>query len=394
MSLPSTIPSASSLQTPVAIEASASLQPQRFPALDGVRALAIIVVLMHNFSLLSAPETAMQHVLAAWLDRGWVGVQLFFVLSGFLITGILLDTQRAANYFTSFFSRRILRIFPLYFLTLLVVLVLLPLIGAWHPPTPRDAWLVVFLSNWVQPFHSGEGSLPHFWSLAVEEQFYLVWPFVVYRLGAVRVLTVSLGIGVAALVIRILLLRADVPAEAVYELSVCRMDALAFGAAAAAALRLPAWRQALVGRQARLTLVSAAVLLIGALLSRGYQQYGFAPQTVGYSFLAIAFGLFVLAAACADLSGATGWPAVLRNAVFRRIALYSYAMYVVHVPLKELLGRRLLQAAELENNPSVWLTLGYIGVGMIVTYLIAVASYRYFESYFLRFKRQLAARPH
>src|SRR5207247_6196714 len=101
--------------------------PQRMPALDGVRGLAILLVVMHNFSLLSEPHGVGASLLAAWLDRGWVGVQLFFVLSGFLITGILLDMRKSLprrDYFFKFYGRRFLRIFPLYYFYLIIVALL------------------------------------------------------------------------------------------------------------------------------------------------------------------------------------------------------------------------------------------------------------------------------
>ena len=97
------------------------------PVLDGVRGLAIVLVLVHNLNVLQGHQTPAGHVLDLFDDLGWVGVQLFFVLSGFLITGILIDTKTSTRYFGTFFVRRILRIFPLYYATLFVAFVLVPL---------------------------------------------------------------------------------------------------------------------------------------------------------------------------------------------------------------------------------------------------------------------------
>ncbi len=362
------------------------------PALDGVRGLAILFVVMHNLSLLSEPQGVGARLLAAWLDRGWVGVQLFFVLSGFLITSILLDTRKASNYFSSFFGRRVLRIFPLYYATLLVMFVVFPMLHVWNGGSLHDhrheLWLTVYLSNWIEPFSAaGQNPLPHFWSLAVEEQFYVVWPLLVYRRDARQVLKLSLAIAVAALAIRYLLLSAALPPDAVYKFSVCRMDALALGAGAAAALRLPAWRDTLVGRPVRLLWACAAVLLIGAALSHAYAAHGLVPQTLGYTFLAIGFTLFVLAAACADISGAAGWPTLLRGTALRRLGLYSYAMYVLHVPLREVIGLPLLRALGFESHSNVMPTLVYVALGTVASYAVAAASYHYFEVHFLRLKR-------
>ena len=360
------------------------------PALDGVRGLAILLVVMHNFSLLSEPHGVGASLLAAWLDRGWVGVQLFFVLSGFLITGILLDTRTSSNYFSAFFGRRVLRIWPLYYATLLVMFVVLPMLHVWPGVSlrdqPHELWLTVYLSNWVEPFYP-RNSLPHFWSLAVEEQFYVVWPFLVYRCNARQVLKASLAIAVVALAIRYALLSAALPADAVYKFSVCRMDALALGAAAAAALRLPAWRDRLLGRPVQLLWACAAVLLVGAALSHAYVAYGLVPQTLGYTFLAIGFSSLVLAAACADISGAAGWPALLRGTVLRRLGLYSYAMYVLHVPLREVIGLPVLRALGFESHSDLMTTLVYVALGTVASYAVAAASYHCFEVHFLRLKR-------
>jgi peptidoglycan/LPS O-acetylase OafA/YrhL len=108
------------------------------PALDGLRGVAILVVLIHTFGLLDAPTTLAGRVFGAFMSQGWVGVQLFFVLSGFLITGILFDTQGAENYYSGFYARRVLRIFPLYYGTLLLTLVILPVFVSLPAPLAHD----------------------------------------------------------------------------------------------------------------------------------------------------------------------------------------------------------------------------------------------------------------
>ncbi|MBI5083418.1 MAG: acyltransferase, partial [Acidobacteria bacterium] len=151
------------------------------PPLDGIRGLAILLVLLLHFR---APD--LTHPLKGILGLGWTGVQLFFVLSGFLITGILLDTRSCSNYFSSFWMRRTLRIFPLYFLALSVFLVaapaVLPVPKEALPPAADQVYYWTYLNNWIPMGEEGRlvHVLGHFWSLAVEEQFYLVWPVVVW----------------------------------------------------------------------------------------------------------------------------------------------------------------------------------------------------------------------
>src|SRR5260221_2298951 len=147
--------------------------PPRLPTLDGLRAIAILLVVPHNLNLI-ATFGGTQPVVAA-LHRGWIGVQLFFVLSGFLITRILLDARDAPDYYRSFFVRRALRIFPLYYAVLLVLFVLLPVLGLVpldsDPMGELSYW--AYSSNWYGPFRHGPEAVSHFWSLPTEEKFYL-----------------------------------------------------------------------------------------------------------------------------------------------------------------------------------------------------------------------------
>ncbi len=222
-----------------------------------MRGLAILLVLAHNLSPLEAPTNLIGRALEMGFDDGWIGVQLFFVLSGFLITGILLDTQQASNYFKSFIVRRALRIFPIYYLTLIAFLIVLPAVGvlahdfggSWQHQLPL--WL--YYSNWTLPYGLGGDAMPHFWSLAVEEQFYLLWPLLIYRLKPMQVIKLCVGLAVASLLIRIGMLASQMQVEAIYTFTVCRMDALALGGAAAALLRVPAWRDRLTQARDALT---------------------------------------------------------------------------------------------------------------------------------------------
>jgi len=154
------------------------------PALDGIRGLAILMVMLFHYGGNLERTNPIGRLVGGLFSFGWSGVDLFFVLSGFLITGILLDSRNAENYFSSFYARRVLRIFPAYYVSLALLLLILPMLD---PPLrlslPSDQWMYVFYAqNWVGIFdYPGRGLLTPYWSLAVEEQFYLVWPLVVAR---------------------------------------------------------------------------------------------------------------------------------------------------------------------------------------------------------------------
>ena len=216
-----------------------------YPALDGLRGVAILAVFFSHFG---GGHKSTNFVIRTWshiADAGWMGVDLFFVLSGFLITGILLDTANREDKVRNFYARRALRIFPLFYGVLFGFLLLTPVLHLqW-----RAGHLLYFfyLSNMIPVLAPGLPapgtgvSLVHFWSLAVEEQFYLLWPFVVWvAKDRTVLLRICLAIMVSALVLRIVLLSFGVDPLIVYALLFTRADSLICGSALAILVRQPA----------------------------------------------------------------------------------------------------------------------------------------------------------
>jgi peptidoglycan/LPS O-acetylase OafA/YrhL len=361
------------------------------PALNGVRAIAVLLVLAHNFLLIKHPTDLSTGLLVAVLDRGWIGVQLFFVLSGFLITGILLDTRDAPNHFHSFYVRRALRILPLYYAALLMLLVVLPALHLAAPST--NGWLNLSLwlhyFNWIHALYPGESSVPHFWSLAVEEQFYLVWPFLVYRRTPQQVLRLCAAIAALSLLSRVGLLWWFGPGDYVYEHTLSHMDALALGAAGAAVLRRDGGR-AQAATSARLLAAGGAVFVLGAIISWGYRVHGWLAQTLGYSLLALSFALWIVAAARADQRHER-WQKPLHDRLLGQVGDRSYAMYVLHYPLHTLVGLPLLRTWGWDKHVSMPLALAYLAAAIAATWLAAVATHHLIEAPFLRLRPRFAA---
>ena len=179
------------------------------PSLDGVRGLAILSVTFYRFGNESIHAGNTTGLLAKIIEAGESGVDLFFVLSGFLITGVLLDAKERSHFFLKFFLRRSLRIFPLYFASLAGLLILVPWwLGDKQPfreAYENQAFLWTYLTNIKMSYSNSWcfGNLDHFWSLAVEEHFYLIWPFAIYWLTAHQVFKLSVFLALASVLCRL-----------------------------------------------------------------------------------------------------------------------------------------------------------------------------------------------
>lgn len=373
------------------------------PALDGVRGLAILAVLMHQ--LLLDPPAVGTHaarllgIALVPFAAGWVGVQLFFVLSGFLITGILLDTRGVANYWSSFFARRALRIFPLYYLLLTLVFVVLPAASALPAPALAErrlqAWYWSYLQNWT--FLRGGGyvtPLGSCWSLAVEEQFYLVWPFVVRALGDRGLVRLSLAIAGGALALRAGLLAAGVGPEVVYECTFTRAGALTLGAVTAVLVRRPDWLARLAPRLSLLASVVVGALLATALASGGLSRHNPVAEVAGDTLVALASAILILYATLETARGRGRLPGRLSTPLLRRFGKHSYAIYLVHLPLHQLLVRRVLGPALVHAGLAAYLGVQaiYLLVAPFALLALGILIYRIVEEPFLRLKRGFAPR--
>lgn len=355
-------------QMPATAPATPISAKQHLPVLDGVRAIAVLLVICFHFWLAFANgQHNLVGKLAIW---GQTGVDLFFVLSGFLITGILLDSKGSEHFLRNFYVRRILRIFPLYYATLLAIYFLCPLLHltAWTP-WKQSAWYWVYLQNIPDTFAPSLASGPqHFWSLAVEEHYYLVWPFLVMLLARDKLLKViGLAIGVSLLT-RVLLSQYDT-----FYFTLCRLDGLAIGSAIAIFARSrPTGLASYAVWAKRLLFLLGPVLVITQLLVSGKSLL--AIQVSKSTLIALAYACVMVLAIenrCGSLV-----QKLLSGRILGSIGKYSYGMYVLH-PF--ILGG--LHAAGLRYN-----VFGLL-VSALLTYLAAWISWTLFEKRFLRLKR-------
>jgi peptidoglycan/LPS O-acetylase OafA/YrhL len=307
------------------------------PALDGLRGVAILMVLVLHLVGAAASDPSGPRWLNQIIGAGWIGVDLFFVLSGFLITGILLDSKDRPHYFRNFYARRTLRIFPLNYLVLIIIFGIFPLIRPFHDPNMRlvqqhQIWLWLYCGNialaWQDAWFLTQ--VRHLWSLAVEEQFYLIWPLLVWvcnrrALGFVAAAMIAMAIGS-----RWWMTRDPHNALAVYTLTWCRMDGLAIGALLALAFRTVGERRWFLPLMTALMALGAALVAIVWIIHRRLDSFDFWTQRIGYSGLSLFFAGTLTFAVAGKLN-------VLANRVLRFFGKYSYAMYLFHLPLLTLM---------------------------------------------------------
>lgn len=350
-----------------------------FPPLDGLRGLAILMVMLFHYENGLNPHNPLQHILRSLWDFGWTGVDLFFVLSGFLITGILLDTRSASNYYSAFYARRVLRIFPLYYLSLpLIFFVVAP------DGSSRLHWLayLIYAQNWMKKVYVSTAG--HYWSLAVEEQFYFLWPLVVHLFKRRQVLWIS-AVGAAACIpLRLALLAAHVDSYYLYQNTLARMDTLLIGAACACLLREEAAAKTLFRHSKWLW---AAPLVIFPLLKLSSNAVGFywATQRYGYTVIALAYASVLLGAIVTMGSGSI-LQRFFTSGIMRAFGKYSYAAYIWHRMVAA--G---VQACERKiHTPLPWFV--EIPLMIAATFAVSMASYALIERPFLALKRYFEPR--
>ena len=354
-------------------------------ALDAIRGLAIVLVTGYRFWERPAGDELPSDALTHLFSLGFRGVDLFFVLSGFLITGILFDAKQKPHFFRNFYMRRTVRIFPLYYAVLAVTLVFLPLAG-WSTASlfpeahQHQSWLWLYGANVLQSLR-GEwclGSFNHFWSLAVEEHFYLLWPLVIYCCSRRTAMFACGGVvGIAAMA-RVTWLLSGGNAVAADTFTLLRMDALAMGGLAALAIRGPGGVRALYPWATAAVVVLGAVLLPISLLHRRLLAI---PELLFAAFFA---GVILLALSATK----DGWWGKLWNSpLLRFFGKYSYGMYVFQNLLIPLTAAWLSVASFQQRLGShVLAQLAYLALMSALTIAFAFASWHLFEKHMLKLK--------
>ena len=365
---------------------NAQMSAKHIPALDGVRGLAAVgIFICHYGGGLSSPIPLVRFA-AEVQQFGWAAVSLFFVLSGFLISGILWDSFDKENWWRRFYWRRSLRIFPLYYFALLLIFAA-TIIFKGHGWPLGSLWpFFVYLQNTPPLYHimmhfPNAVALSHFWSLAVEEQFYLVWPFLlVWRSGSnLATRRMCLLIWALSLSFRILVYSAGMRDAWAINFLAARAGELAMGAYLALAVRDASMRP-IVLRNARIVFPVSLLALIGiAIWDKGTDLRLFPMVTWGFAINAILFASLI--ALCLQPGAVASF---FSMRWLRWLGKISYGIYVYHILLKSLFEWVASRAFHGLGHNAYLLALA--GVAAIGTVLIASLSFYGFEAPVMRLK--------
>ena len=356
------------------------------PALDAIRGLAIVIVTLYRFG--GGGEGAARCIDHHWLmELGSRGVDLFFVLSGFLITGILYDAKGKQHYFRNFYMRRSLRIFPLYYAAIALALFVLPrLSDAWatdiRPAAEQQAWLWLYGANIWQGIQGqwNLGPLNHFWSLAIEEHFYLIWPAVIYFTSRRSALHICGLLFFASVVTRAAWLATGGNDVAALVLTPLRMDGLVLGSWLALVARSDGGLTWLKNWATPALLIVGSIALATDVLGRRLFGLPIAAWAVACGALLV----LTLVSRKKSLLSSLGASRALQF-----FGKYSYAMYVIQLPLIYL-------AAPIITAGGIAALCGHAILGQAIycilmftiTTLLALASWYTFESRILQLKHR------
>lgn len=361
----------------------------RDKALDGLRGIAILLVLATHLIRFDSSQPLILWINAT-LRAGWIGVDLFFVLSGFLITGILIRYRTQTGRARTFYLRRALRILPAYYAYVLLAAAVILGLGA--PRVLEDSLrflpaLLLFGQNVVsaiQPDLPALRDLRHLWSLAVEEQFYLLWPWLVWRVRPSNLPRLCLLIVAVAWLSKLLLLAAGAQALTIYYLLPTRMDGFAIGALLAARLALG---QAALPRMGQWVCAGAGLLLLLAFLrSRGLHYREEPLYTTLYTSLTpLLFGGLLAGVLSSSTNNSLRRLLGCSPLVF--FGTYSYGIYLVHFAADTIVRAWLLPPLATLAGGN-WLALGNASLSIALSVVLALLLYRLVEAPALRAKEK------
>lgn len=367
------------------------------PVLDGIRGLAILMVILHHATVWD-PQSNLGEWLVKAIHMGGYGVDLFFLLSGFLITGILLDSKEQLHFFRNFYCRRALRIFPLYYCFLTAILFILPYFVPFLMESPYDfaslqqhwAWYYFYLSNFfvAQKESFSHGGLDITWALAIEKQFYLVWPLMIYFFDRLKILKWSIAIVISSLLIRCLMWWSGASPIQIYVVTFSRLDSIGLGSFLSVLLRMQPPTKQIIRAVTNPMLLLISFLILTGLFAGGFLDFHSAfLNTLGYLCFAVFFTQ-LLGVTLSDKDSGI-FQTIFRQRFLITAGKYSYAMYLFHLPIcaiLRLLAPSIPWVRDLPTNTLGWQLFFYTAV-IGCTLSASFVSWHLLEKHALKLKR-------
>ncbi|HEX2922662.1 MAG TPA: acyltransferase [Chloroflexota bacterium] len=363
-----------SIARQIRVEDRSNAVPRHIPELDGLRAVAVLTVMMF-------------HLQFRGFSLGWSGVMLFFVISGFLITGILLDTRDRPHYLRNFYMRRVIRILPIYYLTLAVAVA----IGAYLGQDMADiGYYLTYTQNYLLGDTNFTDRLPvmlnHTWSLAIEEQFYLLWPLAVLWLSRNRLLGFLVGLFAVSILARLLMLLTLNNPTLVYTSLPTELDSLSAGAVLAVLVRSGINLRQLAAKAVWVGALSGGIILALVELngvSSFWHPSGWATELRNLPFFTL-MALFWASIISIVALGNSRLSPLLRLRPVRQIGKVSYGLYIYHFPVYVLVDLILPNLLGSGNQQLIDAATPATKVG--VTLVLALLSWHLLEEPTLRLK--------
>ncbi len=339
--------------------------------LDGIRAIAALMVMIFHFFLSTPVNSSILKLFAKISIFGQTGVTLFFVLSGFLITRILIHTKNKEGYFKNFYLRRTLRIFPLYYLYLLLSYFVFPLLFSQvRPAIGEQVFFYTYLQNFAMTFSWNASGPGHFWSLAVEEHFYLFWPLLVYLVSRKNLQRIIIGIILFALLLRVYMINNGYE---VFYFTFTRFDSLAIGAL----LALMELKSFFVKEKAKRFLLLLGIIFIPTISMWVFFTGKGNHMIQIFKFLLLGFTYFAILGFVLCQNKNNFLNKILESKFFSYTGRISYGLYVYHPFAFEL-------SKEYMGISNFWIDLIF---SFCLAYLISAISFHLFESVFLKLKK-------
>ena len=348
-------------------------QLKYIPALDGIRGIAALMIMFFHFFQNLQTQNSSYFLIKKLSIFGQTGVSLFFVLSGFLITRILVNSKRGNNYFKNFYLKRIFRIFPLYYLFLIIFYFLAPFIfNQSITPFKEQLYYWIYLQNFAITFGWKNSGPSQFWSLAVEEHFYLFWPVLVYYLREKWLKVAIYLIIVLSLIIRFYFLKMNIQ---VFYFTFTNLDQLALGSL----LALIEINNKIDPSKIKLFLVLIFIVIVPTILLWNITsgRANMIIQIIKPSLISLIY--FFLLGLIICLKELNFFNKILRTKFLVFTGKISYGLYVYHIFCFLLISHFL---KDISIPFSFIFSFG-------LTFIFAYLSFRFYESYFISFKKSL-----